>query len=328
MTMKKISLLFSLVGLTLVQSCAPVYKCGDPRPEGNISGGNRLIAVVEERDALCDEVKVKEEENAFLIKKNQSLAIENDSLITRNKELIGEYAELEETHNKLIDKHEDLRKEFTQLGERYSAMMSDNFERGYYYEEQMKNREAKLKAKERELEERQKRIEELERIIAEKDAEAKRLNKLLREALLGFKSDELTIEIKDGKVYVSMSDKLMFKSGSANVESKGKEALSILANVIKQNTDFDILVEGHTDNVPIKTKTYSDNWDLSVARATSMVRILTDEHKVNPQRLTASGRGEFDPRATNDTAEGRAQNRRTEIILSPKLNELMQMLGE
>lgn len=326
--MKKISLLFSVVGLALVQSCAPVYKCGEPKPEGNISGGNRLMAVVEERDALCDEVKVKDEENAFLIAKNQSLVFENDSLVTRNNELVEEYAELEETHKKLIDKHEDLKEEHIALGERYSAMMSDNFERGYHYEEQLKNREARLKEKERELEERQRKIEELERIIAEKDALAKELNRLLREALLGFKSDELTIEIRDGKVYVSMSDKLMFKSGSADVESKGKEALSILANVIKQNQDFDILVEGHTDNVPIKNKVYADNWDLSVARATSMVRILTNEHSVNPKRLTASGRGEFDPKATNQTAEGRAQNRRTEIILSPKLDELMQMLGE
>lgn len=326
--MKKTHLLLSLVGLTLIQSCAPIYKCGEPRPEGNISGGNRLIAVVEERDVLCDALKVKEDENAFLLAKNQALVFENDSLANRNSVLVMEFEELQNEHNELISKHEELRKEFTDLGERYSAMMSDNFQRGYYYEEQLKNREAKLKAKELELEERQKRIEELERIIAEKDEQAKRLNRLLREALLGFKSDELTVEIKDGKVYVSMSDKLMFKSGSATVETKGKEALSILADVIKANKDFDILVEGHTDNVPISTKVYTDNWDLSVARATSMVRLLTKEHAVNPERLTASGRGEFDPKASNDTAEGRAQNRRTEIILSPKLNELMQMLGE
>jgi len=144
--------------------------------------------------------------------------------------------------------------------------------------------------------------------------------------LLGFNSDELSVEVKNGKVYVSMSDKLLFKSGSAAVEAKGKEAIKLLAGVLEKNQDIDILIEGHTDNVPIKTAVYRDNWDLSVARATSIVRILTDEYKIIPTRLTASGKGEFWPRATNETPEGRASNRRTEIILSPKLDEIMQLL--
>lgn len=317
------------IALVTIQSCAPIYKCGEDRPTGSIPGGNRLIAVVEERDALCDEVKVKDEENRFLLKKNQSLTYMNDSLVTRNNELVGEYAALETEHQNLKDKHEDLKKEHINLGERYSAMMSDNFQRGYYYEEQLKNREAKLAQKEKELIERERRIAELERIIARQDSIARRLNQLLRDALLGFKADELTIEIKQGKVYVSMSDKLMFKSGSAEVEAKGKEALTILARVLNANKDFEIAVEGHTDNVPINnSKVYKDNWDLSVARATSMVRLLTDTHNVDPIRVTASGRGEYDPKSLNSTAEGRAQNRRTEIILSPKLEELMMLIGE
>ena len=321
----------SLVVLALagMQSCAPVYKCGEDRPSGSIPGGNRLVAVVEERDALCDEVKVKDDENQFLLKKNQSLVFMNDSLVTRNSELVGEYAELEAEHEELKEEHEELKKEHINLGERYSAMMSDNLQRGYYYEEQLKNREAKIAQRERELEARQRRIEELERIIARQDSIARRLNQLLRDALLGFKADELTIEIKQGKVYVSMSDKLMFKSGSAEVESKGKEALTILARVLNANPEFEIAIEGHTDNVPItSSKVYKDNWDLSVARATSMVRLLTDTHNVDPIRVTAAGRGEYDPKSSNSTAEGRAQNRRTEIILSPKLEELMMLIGE
>jgi chemotaxis protein MotB len=118
----------------------------------------------------------------------------------------------------------------------------------------------------------------------------------------------------------------LFKSGSAAVEVKGKEALKVLAEVLDKNPDIDILVEGHTDNVPIRTSVYKDNWDLSVARATSIVRILTDEYKIEPTRLTASGKGEFSPRASNAASEGRANNRRTEIILSPKLDEIMQLL--
>lgn len=327
MMMKKQIIYFALVGLTMA-SCAPIYTCGDPRPETKPGGGNRFVALLEERDDLCDEVKVKEEENVQLSERNEVLVYENDSLATRIVVLSNDYAELDKTHNELIEKHDVLKKEHINLGERYSNMMSDNFQRGYYYEEQLKNREQKLAAKERELAERQKRIEELERIIAEQDSIAKRLNRLLREALLGFKSDELTIEIKNGKVYVSMSDKLMFKSGSAKVESKGLEALAILGKVLNQNTEFEILIEGHTDNVPISTSRYKDNWDLSVDRAASMVRILAEEHKVNEKRMTAAGRGEFMPRTSNDSADGRAQNRRTDIILSPKLDELMNMISE
>jgi chemotaxis protein MotB len=106
----------------------------------------------------------------------------------------------------------------------------------------------------------------------------------------------------------------------------GKDALRLLSDVLDKNHDIDILVEGHTDNVPIKTNIYKDNWDLSVARATSIVRILTTEYKIAPTRVTASGRGEFFPKSENDTPEGRAKNRRTEIILSPKLDEIMKLL--
>jgi chemotaxis protein MotB len=165
-------------------------------------------------------------------------------------------------------------------------------------------------------------------IISRQDSITKRLNDVLRNALLGFKSDELSVEIKNGKVYVSLSDKLLFKSGSASVEEKGKQALKVLADVLQKNTDIDILIEGHTDNDPIKTAIYKDNWDLSVGRATSIVRILTEEYKVLPKRVTASGKGEFSPKASNETAEGKAKNRRTEIILSPKLDEIMQLLNE
>jgi chemotaxis protein MotB len=167
----------------------------------------------------------------------------------------------------------------------------------------------------------------MKKIIARQDSITKSLNDVLRNALLGFKSDELSVEIKNGKVYVSLSDKLLFKSGSAAIEEKGKEALKLLADVLQKNPDINILIEGHTDNVPIKTAIYKDNWDLSVGRATTIVRILTDDYKVLPTRVTASGKGEFSPKASNETAEGKAKNRRTEIILTPKLDEIMQLLN-
>ncbi len=153
------------------------------------------------------------------------------------------------------------------------------------------------------------------------------LKNSLKDALNGFKADELNIEVKNGRIYVSLADKLLFRSGSANIEDKGKEALRTLAAVLAKNPEIDILVEGHTDNLPIKTSVYKDNWDLSTARATTIVRILSSDYKVTPSRLSASGRGEHYPVADNKTAEGRAKNRRTEIILSPKLDELYKILN-
>jgi chemotaxis protein MotB len=145
--------------------------------------------------------------------------------------------------------------------------------------------------------------------------------------LVGFKSDELSVELKNGKVYVSLAEKLLFKSGSAMVDPKGKEALGKLAAVQEKNPDIDVMIEGHTDNVPLIPGKFDDNWDLSVSRATSIVRILTEDNNVEPKRVTAAGRSEFVPLVSNDTPEGKARNRRTEIILSPKLDELFQILN-
>jgi len=153
------------------------------------------------------------------------------------------------------------------------------------------------------------------------------LKNSLKDALTGFNTDELNIEVRSGKVYVSMSDKLLFRTGSANVEDKGKMALKTLAVVLEKNQQIDIMVEGHTDNLPIKNSSYKDNWDLSTARATSIVRILSQDYKVAPVRLMACGRSEYSPVANNKTPDGRARNRRTEIILSPKLEQLYKILN-
>lgn len=141
-------------------------------------------------------------------------------------------------------------------------------------------------------------------------------------ALKGVNEGDLSIEMKNGKVYVTLSNKLLFTSGSTVVDEAGKNALSKLANVLNDNKDIHVMVEGHTD-----TDKGLDNWDLSVKRATSIVRILSDDYKVDPTRVTASGRGEFMPVASNKTAEGKGKNRRTEIILTPNLDELFTILN-
>jgi len=171
-----------------------------------------------------------------------------------------------------------------------------------------------------------KRLKTLQDMIqSEKDIMAN-LQNSIAQALMNYKTDELSVYIKDGNVYVSLEEKLLFKSGSAVVNPQGKEALKSLAKVLNDTKDITVMIEGYTDDVPIKTKQFADNWDLSTARATSVVRILTTDFGFDGNRVTASGRGKFHPVKSNETTEGRAANRRTEVILSPDLNELYKLL--
>ena len=282
------SILVSLlaIGMLAVSSCKPIYQCGDPIPEKK-KGGKRLQAVVSERDSLCHSLADQKSVNEQLTAANKQLTDDKKNL---QMKLSGQ----------------------ENINESQSAQLSQ--------------KDQDLMNKEKDLQEKERMLREMQAIIARQDELTKKLNQTLRDALVGFNSDELTMEIRDGKVYVSMSDKLLFKSGSNAVEPKGVEALKVLADVLNKNPDIQILVEGHTDNVPIKTAVYKDNWDLSVARATSITRMMNEKYGVAATRMTASGRGEYFPKASNDTAEGKAKNRRTEIILSPKLDEIMNLL--
>ncbi len=170
------------------------------------------------------------------------------------------------------------------------------------------------------------RLKELQEIIQSQNDKTTSLKNSISKALLNYKADELNVYQKNGKVYVSLEEKLLFKSGSDVVDPKGKEALKSLANVLNNTTDFTVDIEGHTDDVPIKTQRFKDNWDLSTARASSIVRILTKDYGFDAARITASGKGEFHPLNLNESVEGRAGNRRTEIILSPDLQEIYELL--
>lgn len=185
-----------------------------------------------------------------------------------------------------------------------------------------------LQEKMAQLEEREETINNLQNMIDAQNEKVQALLSSVQDALMGFGSDELSVKLKDGKVYVAMSDKLLFESGSARVDKRGKEALAKLAEVLNKQNDIDVYIEGHTDNKPINTVQFKDNWDLSVVRATSVVRILTKEYGVSPLQIQPSGRGEYMPVANNETAEGRAKNRRTEIIMAPKLDKLFQLLNQ
>jgi chemotaxis protein MotB len=184
-----------------------------------------------------------------------------------------------------------------------------------------------LQDREKELEEKEAKLAELQNILAQKDAEVKALRAKVTNALKGFEEHGLTIYEKNGKVYVSLDEKLLFASGSWEIDKKGKEALGALGKVLAGDSNISVVIEGHTDNVPYKGSGHvKDNWDLSVMRATAVVKELLKNKEVDPQRITASGRSEYLPVDIEDSREARAKNRRTDIILTPKLDELFKII--
>ena len=187
--------------------------------------------------------------------------------------------------------------------------------------------QSKLTASQKDLLKQQQTLQQLQSLLQQQKEKSDELKNKMAEALKGFNSNELSVYQKDGKVYVSLSENLLFPSGSAVVNPKGVDALAKLAAVLNLNPDVSVNIEGHTDSIPIHGK-YQDNWDLSTARANSIVRILVNNYKVSPQKVTATGHSYYDPIASNSTAEGRAKNRRTEIILTPNLEEMYNLLNQ
>ncbi|RQO30533.1 flagellar motor protein MotB [Taibaiella sp. KBW10] len=186
-------------------------------------------------------------------------------------------------------------------------------------------KQSELASKQAEITSQQEKLRTLQELIDRQKTKTDALKNKMAEALKGFSANQLTVSQKNGKVYVSLQESLLFPSGSAVVNAEGKTALSKLAEVLNANPEINIGVEGHTDSIPIRLK-FEDNWALSVARATSIVRILIKDYAVDPTRIIASGRSQFFPVAANGNPEGRAQNRRTEIILEPKLDELLNLI--
>lgn len=244
--------------------------------------------------------------------------------LERTKKL---YYDLQELQQRIIantkDEQEKTRRDLMETSELLKLRERDI----QLKEEQLRQNESKIKALSADLAKREARVAELERILQSKDSTVQALKESMQKALFSFQNSGLTVEIKNGKVYVSMEEKLLFKSGSIDVDPKGKTALLELAKALEDQKDVTVLVEGHTDDVPMKSAQMKDNWDLSVLRATSIVRILTLDGKLEPTRVIASGRGEFVPIDPSKTPEARGKNRRTEIILTPKLDELIKILS-
>jgi chemotaxis protein MotB len=259
------------------------------------------------------------------------------AMITRN------YDKLNETYNLLLDKNKELEAMDRADNKRLVGDLQTTHEQMQRKEDRLRKLEEDLEVKKANLDKlkeeletttkdlklREGKVAELQSILNSKDSVVSSLKKKVSDALTGFENNGLTIQKKNGKVYVSLEERLLFASGSTNVDAKGIDALKKLAKVLEQNTDINVLIEGHTDNVPFNSAGggIKDNWDLSVLRATSIVKIIATSAKVDPTRLTAAGRGEFSPIDPANNAEARKKNRRTEIILTPKLDELLKVLN-
>ncbi len=260
--------------------------------------------------------KFLEATNTISALKQDSLRLENDLTSARDnlKNSRGQNADLQK-------KYDDL----TNAARQKEQALNSTKEVLTSTQEMLNSAKEKLSSSNLTIEEQQKRLEALQKLIEQQRAVVENLHKTIDAALGQYKAEDLDVYVKNGKVYVSLQEKLLFKSGSAVVGKEGVEALGKIANVLNADPKIQILVEGHTDSIPIR-RTFEDNWALSVARAVSIVRILTKEYNVDPARVIASGHSYFDPRDTNSTAEGRALNRRTEIILSPNLDELYRLM--
>jgi len=192
--------------------------------------------------------------------------------------------------------------------------------------DEIRNLLSQLEKAEEDLFTRETMLRDVQALMKQRDSSMNALRESVEKSLLGFKDSGLEIEVKNGKVYVKMSNQLLFKSGSTTIDKRGRDALQQLAMVLSQQPDISIMIEGHTDNVPIGSSRFADNWDLSVLRSTEVARILTVENGIDPKRIIASGRSEFMPIEESNNPESRAKNRRTEIILSPKLDELLNLV--
>lgn len=282
-----------------------------------------------ENRELADENKKTTKDRNELDLKSKDLQAQLDKLKGERDKLSKDYASTKSGLDQMQSSYNDLEKT---SGETNANISKKNRELLAELEAKQKalaaeqERLNKLKA---ELQDRSQRVDELEGMIAKQEAGLKKLKETLSKALNGFEGKGLTVEQKNGKVYVSMENKLLFGSGSWTVGAEGKKAVVEVGKVLGANPDISVLIEGHTDNVAYKgAGDISDNWDLSTKRATAIVHIFRENKNVDAKNLTAAGRSEFAPIAGNDSAEGKSKNRRIEIILTPKLDEISKMLNE
>jgi len=333
--MKKHSYLkiFGLLFLFIIASCVPAQKFQEMEKKYKSCNYELDMTKQNQEQITIENTEMKQQISRNI---NQINSLIKDSL-EKARELTNlkyDYEKINRQNSELQESQESMLKGNARETAKLMIQLQTTQEDLKKKEESLKKTELGLYEKKKnldnlnlELEKRDARLIELERVLFKKDSIVNNLKSKVTEALLGFENEGLSVKIRNGKVYVSLEEKLLFKSGSTTVDPKGIEPLKKLSHILEQNTDINITIEGHTDNMPYKSGGgIKDNWDLSVERSTSIIRIILENSKVDPKRLTASGHGEFFPIAPNNNSESRSKNRRTEIILTPKLDELFKIL--
>ncbi|MBS3775165.1 MAG: OmpA family protein [Bacteroidales bacterium] len=277
---------------------------------------------------LGTRVKVLENRIERLVRDSMKRAERLVNYRQENERLRDQYDDLKENQEKILKGTNEETKKLLSEIQSTQGKLQQKEDRLEELEENLASERDHLNELETELNKKSERLVELERALNEKDSVVNALRDKVSDALYGFEGEGLDVKIKNGKVYVSMEDKLLFPSGSTQIDQRGKEALKKLSQVLERNKDINIMVEGHTDNVPVrKNPSFQDNWDLSVKRATAVIRVLMNNSNIQGERFIAAGKSKYLPLESNETEQGRRINRRTEIILTPKLGELLEILN-
>lgn len=338
---KKLNISALLILMLIAFGCVPAKQLEDMSQQYNETNQtNKSLA--SENDDLSTKVAELEDNISALGRKNQNLIDDTIRLAQRNHRLQHNYDATKKVNDDLLEELQGAlsgnNKETQDLLKQLQSYQNDLQAR----EDALSSAEAALLAKrtelekatgeleqaQREIDARNKRILEMEEMLAQKDKLMSELRDRVMMALEGYQGNGLDVHMKDGLLYVSLDEQLLFKSGSWNVDPRGQDAIKELGKVLAQNDDIQITIEGHTDNVPYNgSGSLKDNWDLSVKRATTIVKILLQNPNIAPERITAAGRGEFVPLDSENTTEARQKNRRTEIILMPNMKDLMNALN-
>ncbi len=315
--MKRFFKLSLLLMLLVLSSCIVTKRKYDDMLAQKVKTEGELADKADQLDKANAQLKDLDGKLAKLKEDTTSLGEMKRSTGQKLTDLNKEYDQLNAYYKNLLNNSGKLNRDLAQQKEQLFAIQ-ENLDRTRKLNDSLGTS----------LMEREHKVKELEQILSNKDKAVQDLKNKISNALLNFKENDLTVNVKNGKVYVSLAEQLLFGSGSINVDSKGVTALQQLAKAIKDQKDIQIMVEGHTDNVPIgKKSTYmQDNWDLSVMRATSITKILTNAG-VSASQITASGKGEYSPLVANSSDQNKQKNRRTEIIITPNLDELFKILG-
>ena len=269
------------------------------------------------------------DDNSALVKAKNQLELDRDGLKMDVSNATAVLAKAKAEYAAAQAQLKALQSSYNALEKNSDDALQSNMKKNRELLDQLDEKGKALALEQERLSKSAQRLQELEDLIAAKEASMKKLKETLSKALNSFEGKGLTVQQKNGKVYVSMENKLLFNSGSWAVGSEGKKAVVELGKVLGDNPDIAVLIEGHTDDDAFTASgPIADNWDLSTKRATSIVAILSENKKINKENLTAAGKGEFSPLASNATADGKSKNRRIEIILTPRLDEIAQMLNE